>query len=397
MVASPGDTDTRRFQKVLVVVASVVGSVATVFNALTLFRGGLIAPGWVYVFSALVLACGGIALLRWPGRYAAVTWVLLLDVLLLTSLAQVLSGGMTSGLAALPWAIFAPLGAALALDSRHSAVHLVLFVVVILVLAVIDPWARSIAPDVAPGALLAFNVPSLLTLGAMAGATSIYLLRQMERFRATADSLLLNVLPEPIARRLKGQAKTIADRFENVTVLFADIVGFTPLASGLDAEKIVTMLNSVFSQFDDLAREHGVLKIKTIGDEYMAAAGLPEPMVEHTSAMLDFALAVLDAVDAGEGLNGEHLRMRIGVHSGPVVAGVIGHDKFIYDLWGDTVNVASRMESSGLTDRIQVSEAVVAAVGDRYLFERRDSVVIKGKGATTTYLLVRPNVDHGRP
>jgi guanylate cyclase len=327
-------------------------------------------------------------MLRWPTRYVEITWVLLLDVLIFTGIAQVLSGGMTSGLYALPWAVFAPLGAALALGSRHTAVHLVLFVGAIVVVALLDPWARSIGPDVEPEALLAFNVPSLLSLGVMAGATSIYLLRQMDRFRATADSLLLNVLPGPIAKRLKGHEKTIADRYESVTVLFADIVGFTPLASGLEAEEIVMMLNSIFSEFDDLATDHGILKIKTIGDAYMAAAGLPEPEDDHTRAILDFGLAMLDVVDRRQGLDGGRLRLRVGVHTGPVVAGVIGHDRFIYDLWGDTVNVASRMESTGVTDRVQVSEAVVAAVGSDFSFERRGPIEIKGKGMTTTYLVV---------
>ncbi|HEU4320620.1 MAG TPA: adenylate/guanylate cyclase domain-containing protein [Acidimicrobiia bacterium] len=390
-VGRDADTDTRRFQKVLVVVAALVGSLATVFNALSLFQGDLTASGWVYVLSAVVLASGGLALLQWPGRYVAITWVLLLDVLVFSSLVQVLSGGMTSGLAAIPWAIFAPLGAALALDSRHSAIHLGLFVVVLIVVAIIDPWARTIAPEVTPDALLAFNVPSLLSLGVMAGVISIYLLRQLERSRATAHTLLLNVLPEPIARRLQGRRTTIADRFENVTVLFADIVGFTPLASGLDAEAIVSMLNSVFSEFDDLAAKHGVMKIKTIGDSYMAAAGLLDSKGDQTVSVIDLGLDMLDAVASDRSVDGNRTRLRIGIHTGPVVAGVIGHDRFIYDLWGDTVNVASRMESSGITDRIQVSEAVVAAVGDRYQFERRDSVVLKGKGPTTTYLLVRPD------
>jgi len=253
--------------------------------------------------------------------------------------------------------------------------------------AALDPLARSVAPQVSPAAIASFNVPSLLSLGAIAGATSLYLLRQVDRFRIQADSLLLNVLPASIAARLKEEKTTIADRFEAVTVLFADIVGFTPLSSGADPEVVVDMLNSVFSEFDDLARAHRIEKIKTIGDSYMAAAGLPEPRDDHSVAAIEFALDMLEVVKSRTGLDGRPLRLRIGIHTGPVVAGVIGLDRFIYDLWGDTVNMASRMESNGVNDRIQVTRAVVDEIGDRYRFEPREPIDIKGKGMTVTYLL----------
>jgi class 3 adenylate cyclase len=386
-VVVEGDSETRRFQKVLVVVVSSIGSIATLFNALALFRAGLESAGWAYVASAAFLLAGAVALLVWPHRYVAITFALLVDVLVFPGAAQVLSGGLASGLYALPWTIFAPLGAVLALGGRHALIHLGLFVVTVMGVAALDPFARSIAPQVSPGAVASFNVPSLLSLGAIAGATSLYLLRQVDRFRIQADSLLLNVLPASIAARLKEEKTTIADRFEAVTVLFADIVGFTPLSSGADPEMVVDMLNSIFSEFDDLARAHRIEKIKTIGDSYMAAAGLPEPRDDHTVAAIAFALDMLEVVKSKTGLDGRPLRLRIGIHTGPVVAGVIGLDRFIYDLWGDTVNMASRMESNGVNDRIQVTRAVFDESGDRYRFEAREPIDIKGKGMTVTYLL----------
>lgn len=386
-VCVPEDSDTRRFQKVLVVVVAFIGSIATLFNAATLFSGGLGSIGWAYVVSATILMGGSLALLAWPRAYVLVTTVLLLDVLLATGVSQVLSGGITSGLYALPWAIFAPLGAALALGGRHAIVQVVLFVAIVVVVAILDPWAQSMAPRVDPSALLSFNVPSLVSLGLMAAATSLYLLRQVERFRNQADSVLRHVLPDSIANRLKAHDPDIADRFESVTVLFADIVGFTPLSSGEDPQRIVSMLNSLFSDFDDLAARHGVEKIKTIGDSYMAASGLPEPREDHTEAIVYFALDMLATAKNHTGLGGEPVRLRIGINTGPVVAGVIGSDRFIYDLWGDTVNVASRMESSGLIDTIQVSEAVKRSVGDRFGFQKREPISVKGKGMTTTYTL----------
>jgi len=173
-----------------------------------------------------------------------------------------------------------------------------------------------------------------------------------------------------------------------VTVLFADIVDFTTLSSSADPSEIVGVLNDLFSDFDVLAAKHGVQKIKTIGDEYMAASGLPEPRADHAESMLDFALDLLDAIDGRRGLGGEPVHLRIGINSGPAVAGVIGRERFIYDLWGDTVNMASRMETNGQLDRIQVTRSVVDLVGDRFHFEEREPILVKGKGMTVAYFLV---------
>lgn len=386
-VTVEGDTATRSFQKVLVVVVSIIGSVATLFNAVPLFRGGLEGPGWAYIASAAFLLAGGLSLLAWPRAYVTVTFILLLDVLIFPAIVQVLAGGMASGLYALPWAIFAPLGAALALGARHAVVHLVLFAVTVLVVAMLEPQAQTISSEIPSDTLLSFNIPSLLSLGAMAAATSLYLLRQVEKFRSQADELLLNVLPAPIAKRLKAGETPIADRSEKVTVLFADIVGFTPLASDADPEQIVGLLDAIFSDFDDLAEKHGIEKIKTIGDSYMAATGLPEPRANHTEAMIEFALEMLASVETRTGLDGKPIRLRIGINTGAVVAGVIGKERLIYDLWGDTVNMASRMESHGLADGILVTRAVMDAVGDVYRFEEREPISIKGKGMTVTYVL----------
>jgi class 3 adenylate cyclase len=188
--------------------------------------------------------------------------------------------------------------------------------------------------------------------------------------------------------RLNDGETEIADRFDTASILFADIVGFTPAAAAMTPGGLVARLDRVFSEFDALAVRLGVEKIKTIGDAYMAAAGIPEPRTDHAEAIVEFAVGLLDTMartDEGE----QPLRLRIGIHSGPVVAGIIGRHKFIYDVWGDTVNVASRLESQGLPDRIQVSKPVRDAVGRRYAFERRGSIALKGRGRTPTFLLVR--------
>ena len=209
----------------------------------------------------------------------------------------------------------------------------------------------------------------------------------MDRLRRENERLLLSILPESIATRLKSGDKLIADRFEDVTVLFADIVGFTELASGLPPQLLVERLNDLFTRFDMAAQELGIEKIKTIGDAYMAVCGLPEPRPDHTERMLTMALRLLQIAREFSENSDTPVRLRIGINTGPVVAGVIGQNKFIYDLWGDTVNVASRMESHGVPDRIQVTRSVIENLPDSYPFERRGYVEVKGKGAIETWTL----------
>lgn len=208
--------------------------------------------------------------------------------------------------------------------------------------------------------------------------------------KATSERLLLNVLPGPIAERLKTGENLIVDRFEQVTVLFADIVGFTAMSSRTTPEALVTMLNELFSAFDRLAEKHGLEKIKTIGDAYMVVAGIPQPIADHAIAMAHMALDMNRAIEAYSQKHEAALQLRIGIHSGSVVAGVIGEKKFIYDLWGDTVNLASRMESTGVPGRIHVTEATYGKLREDFDLEQRPQIEVKGKGVMTTYLLIGP-------
>jgi adenylate cyclase len=203
-----------------------------------------------------------------------------------------------------------------------------------------------------------------------------------------SEALLRNILPDPIVLRLNEGEKVIADRFEAVSILFADIVGFTPAAAMMSPANLVGMLDRTFSAFDDLALHLGVEKIKTIGDSYMAAAGLPLPCEDYLERMAEFALGMLGALDRLNSAYGTSFRIRIGMHSGPVIAGIIGRHKFIYDVWGDTVNMASRLESHGVANRIQVSETVRTALAGSYDFEQQGTVTLKGRGEAVTYFLV---------
>lgn len=202
-----------------------------------------------------------------------------------------------------------------------------------------------------------------------------------------SERLLLNILPAPISARLKASGDSIADGFAEVTVLFADIVGFTELSQKLTPAELVDMLNRTFSAFDDLAESLGVEKIKTIGDCYMVAAGLPERCPDHAERIARMALGMGAALERINREGGYSLSLRIGLHTGPVVAGVIGKRKFIYDLWGDTVNTASRMESSGKPGQIQVTRETYEKLKDLFSFENRGVIQVKGKGEMETFLL----------
>ena len=203
-----------------------------------------------------------------------------------------------------------------------------------------------------------------------------------------AERLLLNVLPRSIADRLKEDHKSIADGFESVTVLFADIVGFTPLSESLPPSELVAFLNRLFSEFDRLAEEFGLEKIKTIGDAYMVAGGLPERREDHALAVVRMGLAMAEVAARMRTPHGKPLEMRIGINTGPVVAGVIGQRKFIYDLWGDTVNLASRMEAHGVAGRVQITAATLSALEGCFEVEARGEIEVKGKGRVAAFLLV---------
>ncbi len=222
-------------------------------------------------------------------------------------------------------------------------------------------------------------------------STSVLLTRltqELEEEKARSQALLLNILPQQIVDRLEAGETVIADRFPQVTVLFSDLVGFTEISSKLDAQVVVSELNALFSRFDALCEGFGVEKIKTIGDAYLAVGGLPGTDPDHVRAVAGLALEMVDAIRVPAATEGPGWRIRIGIHTGPAVAGVIGTRKFVYDVWGDTVNVASRLEASAEPNRIHVSQAVAQGLRGSFDLESRGTVDLKGKGETSSYVLL---------
>jgi len=312
-----------------------------------------------------------------------------------------LGGFMTSSAVGL-WAVTAPLGALLFVGARQSVPWFLAFVGLVAFSAGIDATLASGPPDIPEGVVIAFFALNIVGVATTAYALLQYFVRAreralselavqhraLEREQEKSERLLLNVLPEPVAVRLKNEEGIIADDFESVTVLFADLVGFTPLSERLSAAEVVALLDRVFARWDALAASHGVEKIKTIGDAYMAAGGIPMPRADHAQAVADLALAMRHEVELYATETGLALDVRIGIDTGPVVAGVIGRAKFIYDLWGDTVNTASRMESLARPGTIQVTQRAYEQLRAGYELSSRSTIEVKGKGPMAVYRLL---------
>jgi len=385
-------------------------------NAALLLLAGLIVPlstVWVVTYGVLGLwAAASIplayqivsiltfVLFARSGRFHVFRAAQLTMMLFLPFVLQWTLGGFRASSAVALWAIASPMGALVFLGPKRAWPWFAGFLA-LLVFSTVLEFAVSGEAAIPDGVVVVLFFLNISGVFLTAYLVLQYFVRERERAaealdrehrllqveRAKSEQLLLNVLPESIAARLKEREDVIADAFPEVTVLFADIVGFTPQAERMDPDQTVHLLNELFTAFDLLAEAHGLEKIKTIGDAYMVAGGLPAPMPDHAAAVAEMALGMLDRAAERRLSDGEPVRLRIGIDSGPVIAGVIGRRKFIYDLWGDTVNIASRMESHGVPGRIQVTERTRDLLCDRFTFEERGRIQIKGKGEMATYFL----------
>ena len=306
-------------------------------------------------------------------------------------------GGFKTSSAIALWAFTSPLGALLFVGGREAIPWFVAFVGLVVVSVRIDSSLAASAPDVPNGLVVTFFGLNILGVTTTAYVLLQYFVRARERAQARSERLLLNVLPASVAARLKREEGVIADAHDAVTVLFADIVGFTPLAGRLSPSDVVALLDRVFARWDILAARHGVEKIKTIGDAYMAAAGIPIPRDDHVEAIAEMALDMRPEAERCAAETGLPFEVRIGIDTGPVVAGVIGRAKFIYDLWGDTVNTASRMESHAPPGTIQVTARAQQRLRLAYELDSRGPIDVKGKGTVTAYLLTGRRGQDGPP
>jgi adenylate cyclase len=388
-----GDTEDERLQKATLTLAAALMSTMAIVWVATYWSLGLWRSGAI-PFAYQIATVIGLVVFSRTKRFSTFCSVQLGMMFALPFLLQISLGGFRPSSAVGLWAFTAPLGALLFQGVRRATPWFVGFVAATVACGLLEPHLTP-EGDIPSAIVIAFYVLNVLGVSTTVILVVRYFIGERERTldalrieQERSELLLLNVLPAPIAQRLKEQPGAIADGFASVTVLFADIVGFTEFADRRPPEDVVTVLNELFSGFDELADRFGVEKIKTIGDAYMAVGGLPLPKADHEAAIADMALAMRDVVARVNRDTGGRLAIRVGIASGPVTAGVIGSRKFSYDVWGDTVNVASRMESHGIAGSIQVTGSLMSALRDRYEFAERGTIDVKGKGPTTTYLLL---------
>jgi guanylate cyclase len=391
--ADPRDGEEVRLRKALLVLVSVlILPISLLWGAIYLALGtpsGLVA--WLY----FLISVGALAVFARTRDFEGLLQVELLIILFAPTLSMAWVGGFVASGAVGLWGILGPLGALVFKGARAGIRWFIAFVAVFVLSGIAGELltgGRSVLPAWFESTMIALNVT---VGGAVVFGLLVRFVQQRKQAMSDlqveqdkAENLLLNILPRSIADRLKAEPATIADQFTGASILFADVVDFTPLAERLEPAQVVGVLDRLFTHFDHLADRYGVEKIKTIGDCYMVAAGVPTPREDHARAMALMALDMRDAMHAKDGIGELGLELRIGINSGPVVAGVIGRKRFLYDLWGDAVNMASRMESHGTGGKIQVTQATYELLKDEFALEPRGIVAIKGKGDVETWYLV---------
>ena len=385
------DEETRLRKALLLLISLLILPISLVWGSLYLAFGA--QSGYLaYLYFAVLLVA--IVIFARTRDVVFLLRVQLVDILFAPTLSMIPLGGFLASGGVGLWGILAPLGALVFSDVRAGVRWFVAFLLVFL--------GSGIAGEVlgSRDALPAWFLSTMLALNVVVGGSIVFTLlalfakqRQdalvaLRSEQDRAEGLLLNILPRSIAEKLKAQPQTIADQITAASVLFADVVDFTPHSEHMTPAEVVGVLDELFSHFDDLAERYGLEKIKTIGDCYMAAAGVPSPRPDHARALALMALDMLEAMRSEGAMGAFGMELRIGINSGPVVAGVIGRKRFLYDLWGDAVNTASRMESHGTPGHIQITQATYELLGDEFRCEPRGTVTIKGKGDMETWYLL---------
>jgi guanylate cyclase len=378
------DLETRKRKPLLIYLAVHIWPISLVWGVLYLALG---AVSGIVAFGYLVISVVSIGLFARTRNFRLLLLIQLLDITLAPTVSMWPTAGFLSSGAVGLWGILGPMGALVFGSVRSSVRWFVVFAVAFLGAGIIGELTGGLSelPRWFSTTMVALNV-------VVGGAVVLTLLavfsRQREDAQDRAETLLLNILPRSIADKLKAKPETIADSFTSASILFADVADFTPMAERVAPVALVEMLDRLFGHFDSLAERYEVEKIKTLGDCYMAAAGIPNPCPDHARRLALMALEMLDAVQTDGAVGSLGFELRIGINSGPVVAGVIGRKRFLYDLWGDAVNTAGRMQTEGLPGRIQITRETYELLKDEFVCEPRGTVAIKGKGEMETWYLV---------
>ena len=388
--ADPADSTDERFRKRLLVgIAVLILPIGFVWGCLYWLIGehAVALTPWAYVAGSAI----SLVVFARTRNFAFLRTAQLLLILIAPALGMIMLGGLEESSSVILWSLLAPLGA-VAFDRPSRAwPWFAAFVATMLLALALSEVVRPEGADLPNAFVRTFDVLNIVFVSFVAMLLLVTFARGRDAAQARVEALLLNVLPGEIAERLQSDPNSIADHFDDASILFADVVDFTPLASSLDAREVVGLLDRLFTAFDELVDRYDVEKIKTIGDCYMVAAGVPRRRADHAQALAGLALEMRECARTclPEG-DGNDLRLRIGISSGPVVAGVIGRRRFLYDLWGDTVNMASRMESHGTPDAIQITRSTWELLRDEFVTEPYGFVDVKGKGEVETWRLVGP-------
>jgi len=361
--------------------------VSIVTSGLSVYQLAVFGAPWASAAVAVPIVTAVLALLwmwRRPSTYPGVMHLVAAGTITTTAAMIVLLGGVFESAGNTAWGMLVVVGAVAIFADRRAHIWLAIFVISTIAAAVVATRLGPLYTLPNREYLAVFNV---LVITVFIYGVLYYFVRQSAALYRQSEDLLRNILPDPIVERLKVSRGVIADQYPSASILFADVADFTPLAARLEPDEVITMLNEVFSAFDTMVAERGLEKIKTIGDAYMVAAGVPVERGDHAPAICDLALEMRDRI-ASQDFAGHRLSMRIGVASGPVMAGIIGHQKFSYDLWGDTVNLASRMETSGTPGQIQIAATTCELVSSRFSCEERGVIDVKGKGRMRTWFLI---------
>jgi adenylate cyclase len=318
-----------------------------------------------------------------------------LITLLLPFLLQLTLGGFVNSSVVILWSFTSPLTALVINTPRHALRWFIAFLIVLLLGGVLDPYIRreNLIPPALTLLLFVMNMTGVLGISFVLlyylvnEKDTAYELLHLEQDKS--DKLLLNVLPKKIANILKNESRLIADSYSEASILFADLVGFTPLSSEMSPIEMVQLLNEVYTHLDYLVEKYSLEKIRTIGDNYMVTSGVPTPRPDHAQALARMALEICNFTKTFRPVNDKNIQFRLGINSGSLVAGVVGQKNFHYDVWGDMVNVASRMESHGLPGKIQITKATYELIAEQFECEPRGMIHVKGKGEMETFLLVR--------
>jgi guanylate cyclase len=375
--ANPDDDYDLALRKSLLVLLAFLFMLAGVAWGLMYFWFGETMAGLI-PFTYGIFSLLSVIFFGFTGRYQFFRFSQLFLILLLPFFLMIGLGGYVSGSAVIIWSFICPMGAMMFDEPRRAPRWFLAWAGLVILSGILQPYIGS-PNNLTPAMITFFFVMNFLAVGLLIFLMVFYFVGQKNQFQEQSENLLLNILPKEIVSVLRTEPRTIADHFEGASILFADVVDFTPMSASMTPTELVELLNEVFSYFDTLTEKYELEKIKTIGDCYMVASGVPRPRADHAQVLTAMALEMQEYVDSHE-IHGHRLAFRIGLNSGPVVAGVIGRKKFIYDLWGDAVNTASRMESHGSGGQIQITRATYDLIKDDYVCEPQGEVDVKGKG-----------------